>query len=188
MAARNAVWILLTILLYVITCWIPYINIGTTIALSNLPSALASGKSLSPTYIFDAKYRKYMGEYMILLGTRISNTFASIPFFFIPCIILSYGWRFVRLLLIDKEINVSEAFTQSTKLTYGYKMTMFMTSLVINIVYIFASVILCWILNSIFGWGFTILIIVLLVLFYLMLQPSITAVFYKHLVINRNIK
>ena len=71
MTCKNIGWLLLTVLLYSATCWIPYINIGTTIAMMNLPSALARGQKFSPLYLFEAKYRKYMGEYLTMFGNYI---------------------------------------------------------------------------------------------------------------------
>lgn len=62
---RNAASIVGCVLLWLVTIWIPYINIGTTIALSMLPIELAKGNIVSPLSIFAARYRKYMGEYLI---------------------------------------------------------------------------------------------------------------------------
>lgn len=174
-AFKNSGWLILTVLLYAVTSWIPYLNIGTTIAMINLPSALARGEQFSPLYIFEAKYRKYMGEYLTMFGNVILILFASIPFLGIPFIITIYGWSFAPMLLIDKEINASEAFTLSTKITYGYKLKMFFAEFVIELMF---SVVL--IVTS-----FTIVIPILLILFYMMVQPAITAVFYRRLVIEK---
>lgn len=175
MTCKNIGWLLLTVLLYSATCWIPYINIGTTIAMMNLPSALARGQKFSPLYLFEAKYRKYMGEYLTMFGNYILVAFASIPFMGIPFLITIYGWSFAPLLLIDKEVNTSEAFTLSTKMTYGYKLKMWLSAFIIESTFILAILIT-------FVTG---VIPFLLVLFFMMLSPAMTAVFYKHLVVER---
>ena len=175
MTCKNIGWLLLTVLLYSATCWIPYINIGTTIAMMNLPSALARGQKFSPLYLFEAKYRKYMGEYLTMFGNYILVAFASIPFMGIPFLITIYGWSFAPLLLIDKEVNTSEAFTLSTKMTYGYKLKMWLSAFIIEFTFILAILIT-------FVTG---VIPFLLVLFFMMLSPAMTAVFYKHLVVER---
>lgn len=174
MTCKNIGWLLLTVLLYSATCWIPYINIGTTIAMMNLPSALARGQKFSPLYLFEAKYRKYMGEYLTMFGNYILVAFASIPFMGIPFLITIYGWSFAPLLLIDKEVNTSEAFTLSTKMTYGYKLKMWLSAFIIEFTFILAILIT-------FVTG---VIPFLLVLFFMMLSPAMTAVFYKHLVVE----
>ena len=54
--------------LWLLTIWIPYLNVGTTIAMNTIPIELSKGKVISPLFIFDGKYRKYMGEYFTLIG------------------------------------------------------------------------------------------------------------------------
>ena len=62
-AVKNALSIVLAILLWILTLWIPYINIGTTIALCTMPLALSRNKPISPTFIFDKRYRQFFGEF-----------------------------------------------------------------------------------------------------------------------------
>ena len=56
---KNSLSLLGAIVLWILTIWIPYINVGTTIAIYTIPVALSKGKVISPTFIFDAKYRQY---------------------------------------------------------------------------------------------------------------------------------
>ena len=51
--------IIAAVALWLITIWIPYLNIGTTIAITLLPTQLAKGEIINPLGIFDAKYRRY---------------------------------------------------------------------------------------------------------------------------------
>ena len=65
---KNAVSLLVATVLWIVTIWIPYLNVGTTIAMTTIPIELSKGKVISPVFIFDSKYRKYMGEYFTLIG------------------------------------------------------------------------------------------------------------------------
>lgn len=61
---KNFVSIFVAVLLWLLTFWVPYINVGTTIAILSLPVALSKGEGiLSPLFIFESKYRRYMGEF-----------------------------------------------------------------------------------------------------------------------------
>ena len=61
---KNILSLIAATLLYIVTIWIPYINIGTTLAMNALPAELAKGRVIDPFFIFDSKYRKCMGEYL----------------------------------------------------------------------------------------------------------------------------
>ena len=132
----NAPLIIIALILAGLTMWIPYLNVGIVIALSCLPLALAKGKQgkLSPTFIFDGQYRKYMGEYFQLLGLKMLTLIPAYLFLFIPGYIINIGYSQALFLMIDKEISPSEALIQSTKMTDGYKMTIFLTNLALGLV------------------------------------------------------
>ena len=66
---KNLVPIVLSVLLWLVTVWIPYVNVGTTIALATLPVKLSKGEMISPMFIFDSEYRHCMGEYFIHVNT-----------------------------------------------------------------------------------------------------------------------
>ena len=63
---KNFLPLVAVVILYTLTCWIPYLNVGTTIALVSLPAAMSRGEAISPTEIFDGKYRKNMGNFFLL--------------------------------------------------------------------------------------------------------------------------
>ncbi len=65
---RNIIPLTLTYLLWIVTIIIPYINVGTTIAISTLPVELSRGNVINPLFIFKSKYRQVMGDYFILVG------------------------------------------------------------------------------------------------------------------------
>lgn len=55
---KNVASLAVAVILYFLTIWIPYINVGTTIAMMTIPGRLAKGEIISPLFIFDDKYRK----------------------------------------------------------------------------------------------------------------------------------
>ena len=127
--------VIVAYILFILTSWIPYINVGTSIALINLPITLSkSNSTISPTFIFDGHYRKYMGEFFNLMGLMAISLIPAFLFLIIPGIIISYGWSQAYYLMFDKEIAPSEAMMQSTKITYGYKSTLFWIDLLIAVV------------------------------------------------------
>lgn len=125
------------------TIWIPYINIGTTIAVCLLPTELAKGNVINPLGIFDAKYRRYMGEYFITMGLMIFPTLIATVFMVVPGIVLSLAWSLAYFFLIDKNKNPMQAIKASNDATYGSKWTMFFITL--------AFVIALYIIGGIFG-------------------------------------
>ena len=138
---KNSLSLLGAVILYALTIWIPYLNVGTTIAMCSIPVELSKGKVISPFFIFDAKYRKYMGEFFLLLGF-VSIAVVPLLFFgFFPAIVISFAWSLAVFLLLDKGVSPGEALIQSNKLTYGYKWTLFFISLVLGLI---ATVILLY--------------------------------------------
>ncbi|MEG1685668.1 MAG: hypothetical protein RR319_06980 [Bacteroides sp.] len=120
-------------ILWILTIWIPYVNVGTTIAISTLPIALSKGKVVSPTFIFDAKYRQYMGEYFTLLGMMFMALIPAFFFLIIPGYTILISWSLALYIMIDKGIAPGEALVKSNKATYGYKWTIFGIFLVIGL-------------------------------------------------------
>ena len=130
---KNAPSLIVATLLWILTIWIPYINVGTTIAMCSIPVSLSKGEVLSPTFIFDAKFRKKMGDFFILEGLMNMAVLFAMVFLIIPAYVLSYAWSQAIYLLLDKEITSTEALTMSNKLTYGYKWKLFGIDLLISI-------------------------------------------------------
>ncbi len=128
-ALKNVASIFGAVILWALTIWIPYINVGTTIALATLPMELAKGNVMSPTAIFDPKYRRYMGEFFVTIGLMAPALMIASFFLFVPAIIISLAWALAIYLVLDKEMNPAAAITQSNKLTQGYKWTMFLGKL-----------------------------------------------------------
>lgn len=133
---KNLLSLLVAALLWLITIWIPYLNVGTTIAIFTIPIELSKGKIISPTFIFDGKYRKYMGEYFTLIGLMMMSLIPAFFFMVIPAYIIAIGWSLAIFIMLDKGVSPSEALIQSNKATYGYKWTIFFINLLLIIAYL----------------------------------------------------
>jgi hypothetical protein len=123
---RNIGPILVNVLLWILTLWIPYINVGTTIGLmAGIVSKASRGEMIPVTEIFDPKYRKYMGEFFLAAGLIVGGVVIGAIFAVIPGIVIAIAWSLAILLVVDKGKNPTEAITLSNNCTYGYKAKMF---------------------------------------------------------------
>ncbi|MDR2363782.1 MAG: hypothetical protein LBD65_05145 [Spirochaetaceae bacterium] len=121
---KNIVPIVVNALLWILTIWIPYINIGTTIGmLVGIVIKASKGESISMTEIFNPQYRKYMGEFFLTCGLVGIGTGIGFAFFFVPGCVIALAWTLAPLLVVDKAKNPMEAIFLSNKLTYGSKGT-----------------------------------------------------------------
>ena len=181
---KNFFSVFLACILYFLTIWVPYINVGTTIGINTLPLKLSKNPNavISPTFIFDGHYRKYMGEFFNLVGLMSISVFPALLFLFVPAIIISYGWSQALFLLLDKELSPSEAMMQSTKITYGYKSTLFWIDFVCSWVIIIVCFILFWLIglmtDSVAVMGFVMAIIIAL---FFVIKLACNAVVYREL-------
>ena len=82
--------------LYVVTIWIPYLNVGTTIAMCSLLMSLMYGA---------------IGVGFLFMG--------------VPGLVLSVAWSFAAVLFVDKDMNALESLRESNRLTYGNKWRIF---------------------------------------------------------------
>ena len=131
---KNAPSVIAAVALWLVTIWVPYINVGTTIAITLLPTRLAKGEIVNPLGIFDSKYRRYMGEYFITMGLMVFPILIGVLFMIVPAIVLSIAWTLSYYLLIEKEKNPIQAIKASNDATYGSKWTMFAVQLVVGII------------------------------------------------------
>jgi len=123
---RNIGPILVNVLLWMVTIWVPYINVGTTIGLTaGIVSKASRGEAIPVTEIFDSKYRKYMGEFFLASGLIGVGVSIGAIFAVIPGIVIALAWSLAILLVVDKGKNPTEAITLSNNCTYGYKAKMF---------------------------------------------------------------
>ena len=130
---KNFVNLLLTGILFGLTAWIPYLNMGTYIGMQDLVPKMSRGESISPTGIFDAKYRKNFGEFFLLMGLSVAGTLAGLAFVYIGAVVIGIAWSLAMPLFVDKETGPMESLRISNKLTYGHKMTIFLAMLVFGV-------------------------------------------------------
>jgi hypothetical protein len=184
---KNIASILGAVVLWLITIWIPYINVGTTIAVFyGLPLELSRGLVFNPLSIFDVKYRKFMGEFFALLGLYYLSIVPAVLFMIIPGIIIAVGWSFAFLLLIDRECDPSRCLTDSTRYTFGYKWLIFLGELVL----IICVLILFSIIGAIFQnvSGLNVLVIFAYIVFLIGLTLAFKGQLYRRLVVEREEK
>ena len=149
---KNILNLLGAIILWIVTIWIPYLNIGTTIGLVGLVVHMSKGKPFSPTVIFDAKYRKNFGEFFLLYGfMAIGIYFASI-LMIIPGIVLQVAWSQAMYLFLDKDLKPLTALRKSNELTYGKKWNIFLGIFILMVIIGILFAILVAIFNAI--WSF----------------------------------
>ena len=178
---KTAPSVIAAVALFLVTIWIPYINIGTFIAITLLPTQLAKGEVINPLGIFDSKYRRYMGEFLITMGLMVIPTYIAFLFMFVPGIVLSLAWSLAYYFLIEKGKNPIEAIRASNDATYGSKWTMFAVALVFGI----AASIVMLIFFSICGMinvGFiTFVVMFALVVIVMSIGMAISASYWKQL-------
>ena len=178
---KNALSILGAVILWILTIWVPYINVGTTIAINAIPIELSKGKVISPLFIFDAKYRRYMGEYFMLMGLMWIALIPAFIFLVVPGIIISIAWSLSLYLLIDKGLSPTQALVQSNKATYGYKWVIFGVVAIIVIAF--------YLLSFIFGLFGETIGAIFACIFGLIMTVALLgcyAVIYRDLVIGEN--
>lgn len=178
---KNAPSVVAALLLWLVTIWIPYINIGTTIAITLLPVELAKGNVINPLAIFDSKWRRYMGEFFMTYALMIAPISIAFLFLFIPGIVLSIAWSLALYILIEKDKNPIQAIKASNDATYGSKWTIFFASLVVGIL-------LCIIGGIFFGCcslidiqAVTILVMALVVMVLFSVSLSVNASIWRQL-------
>lgn len=178
---KNAPSVIVAVVLFLITIWIPYINIGTFIAITLLPTQLAKGEVINPLGIFDSKYRRYMGEFLITMGLMVIPIYIAVIFMIVPGIVLSIAWSLAYYFLIEKGKNPIQAIKASNDATYGSKWTMFFVILVFGIL---ASIVLL-VFNAICGLinvGFiTFVVMFVLIVLFMSIGMSINASFWKQM-------
>ena len=178
---KKAPSVIAAVALFLVTIWIPYIIIGTFIAITLLPTQLAKGEVINPLGIFDSKYRRYMGEFLITMGLMVIPTYIAFLFMFVPGIVLSLAWSLAYYFLIEKGKNPIEAIRASNDATYGSKWTMFAVALVFGV----AAAIVMLIFSAICGMinvGFiTFIVMFALIVIVMSVGMAISASYWKQL-------
>lgn len=178
---KNAPSIIGCVVLWLLTIWVPYINVGTTIAINMLPIELAKGGVISPLGIFDAKYRKYMGDFLITTGLMIIPVFIASLFMIVPGIVLSIAWSLAYFFLFEKKKNPMQAISASNEATYGSKWTMFFVLLAFVVATYVVAGIFAWICAAIDVGFITFVVMLALVAVIMSISLAINSSFWRQL-------
>ena len=139
--------IILAILLFIITFWIPYLNIGAYLGLSGFIVTMSKGKKINATDMFNSYYLKKIGDIALLyflfyggfLGlAMILWEFGSYIALFtgvVPLIVIYYSWYVSSFLILDKDLGALKVLEISNRITYGYKGTIFGAHILMGIIF-----------------------------------------------------
>lgn len=146
----NVIPLIVATFLWIITIWIPYLNVGTTIAMCNIPLELSKGKTINPLFIFNKKYFENMGLFFIVVGLVNLAVCLGFVFMLIPGLVISISMSLAVLLLLDKNLDPIKAIKKSCEATNGQKWAMFFANLILVITFYISLAIVTWILSFIF--------------------------------------
>ncbi|MCX7879900.1 MAG: YciC family protein [Ignavibacteria bacterium] len=131
--------------LYLISIWIPYVNVGTTIGIYGLIVKMSKGEDFSIGEIFSKKYRDFMPDFLLLLALVSAGVGIAYGFVLIPGLILSISWMLSYYYLLDKNMGVFESIKASSKSTYGYKWDIFGGLFILMLIW-FVVVLIIWLI------------------------------------------
>ena len=177
---KNIPSLLGMVVLYVLTFWIPYLNVGTTIGLYKAVIKMGRGEVINPLDIFNAENRRNLGDFFLLLGFMSVGITAAAAFMFIPAIVVGIAWGFAVYFFIDKGLSPTKCLKVSWKATDGEKWTIFWISILTCFVFSLVAGLLFGLSGIKFvGWLFALLgVCVYLLMFAAML--AIDGVMYRH--------
>lgn len=144
-ALKNFVSLLVAVVLYVLTVWIPYLNIGTTVGLVKFIIAMSRGEAVDPLILFKKENFDNFGNLFLFLGLESMGIIAASFFMLVPAIVLGIAWNFALYFLVDRNMRPVEALDFSFKATNGEKWRIFATELIVLI----AVGIVCGLLGAI---------------------------------------
>ena len=174
LAIKNVLSLILLVILYMLTVWIPYLNVGTTVGLYKAVIAMSRGEVVDPMSIFDKENFKYFGNLFLLLGFLTMGITAALAFMFIPGIILSIAWGFAIYLMIDKGVSPLKSLTASYDITLGEKWRIFAINLLMSILICVVAGLFALIPKV--GFVFTIIVVIIGMAY----AVAIEALMYKH--------
>ncbi len=175
---KNLGSILGAIILWLLTLWIPYVNVGTTIGIIGMVVSMSKGHIFSPVEIFDRKYRQYMGEFFLLTAFLLFGVLIGYSFVILPGVVITIAWGQAIYLLLDKGLNPAECLTVSNRITYGKKWTIFGGIFVLSVLLSLAILILVYLFRQI-SEDFSILVAVVAYLFFISIRFGASAYIYQ---------
>lgn len=174
LAIKNVLSLILLVILYVLTVWIPYLNVGTTVGLYKAVIAMSRGEVVDPVSIFDKENFKFFGNLFLLMGFYSMGIAAATAFMFVPGIILSLAWGFCFYLMIDKGTSPLKSLTASYDITLGEKWRIFAINLLVGLI----IGLVCGIFSLIPKVGFVFVILVVIV--GMAYSVAVNALMYRH--------
>jgi len=130
---KNFLPLLLMVLLYMVTIWIPYLNVGTTIGLYKAVIRIGRGESIDPTAIFAKENFQNLSGFFLLLGLLYVGTAVAFCFMFIPAFIMSIAWGYAIYFFLEKKVSPLKSLQLSYDSTYGNKWRIFFVGLVASL-------------------------------------------------------
>lgn len=134
--------------LWLLTLWIPYLNIGTTIGMLNLIVSIGRNEKFAPTSIFNKEYRANMGEFLLLLSFAVVGILLGLVLGIIPGIMLYFAWSQSFLLMEAHSLSPIQAIRASNHITYGNKWNMFVGVALLQVIILGVSGTLIWVFES----------------------------------------
>lgn len=148
---KNYLPLLVNYFLWIITIWIPYLNVGTTIGVVAIAAKISKDQPISYTEIFNPAYRKDMGNFFLVFAFVGMGVGIGFIFFFIPAFVIAIAWSLAVLLVVDKGMDPISAIKKSNEVTYGKKWTIFFGQLFLGLILGVVMAIIGWVLGLIAG-------------------------------------
>ena len=127
---KNFFPLLLMVILYMVTFWIPYLNVGTTIGFYKAIIGIGRGETIDPISIFDKENFTNIGGFFLLEGLVMVGSLAAAAFMLFPAMVLSIAWSFAIYFFIDKKVSPLKSLQLSYDATFGNKWRIFFVGLI----------------------------------------------------------
>lgn len=122
---KHAPSIIAAVILFLLTVWIPYINMGTLIALTLLPVRLARDEHIEPLSIFRSEYRRRMGDFLLTAALKQAAIALGTALLVIPGVVLALAWKPAYWCLAEHDKSPLEAIRAAEAATRGSKWRLF---------------------------------------------------------------
>ena len=110
------------LVLWGLTVWIPYLNIGTTVAIvAGLVVAMSKRKRISAVEIFRPEHQWHIGEFLLLNTFIYLGVISGMTFLVIPGVVIFIAWSWATFLLVDRGMDPVAYLSASNQITYGSK-------------------------------------------------------------------
>ena len=124
-ATRHAPSIIAAVILFLLTLWVPYVNLGTLIALTLLPVRLARDERIEALSIFRSEYRRRMGDFLLTAALKQAALALGTALLVIPGVVLALAWKPAYWCLAEHDKSPLEAIRAAEAATRGSKWRLF---------------------------------------------------------------